>query len=86
MLIVTGRVTVPTGGYQFRWGTPLIAESDPVRVTVELQPVTPTGMATQALVTHEVRGSWPSPGPIGSVSVTCAGRALAVIGPVETAH
>lgn len=85
-LIVTGRVTVPTGGYRFAWRDMRVMESYPVQVVVELQPIPPSGPATQALVTHEVRGQWPMSPPVGSLTVTCGGRTLAAISPVETAH
>ena len=85
-LIATGKVVVPTGGYSFRWGDPRIMESYPVQVAVELIPIPPAGPATQALATHEVRGEWPMSPPVGSFTVTCGGRALARISPVETAH
>ena len=85
-LITTGRVTVPTGGYSFRWGDPRVMESYPVQVSVELIPVRPAGPATQALVTHDVRGEWPMQPPVGSFSVTCGGRVLARVSPVETAR
>ena len=85
-LIATGKVTVPTGGYSFRWGDPRVMESYPVQVSVELIPVPPAGPATQALVTHDVRGEWPMQPPVGSFSVTCGGRVLARVSPVETAR
>jgi hypothetical protein len=85
-LIVTGKATVPTGGYRFSWSNPRIAESDPVQVSVELQPIAPTGMATEALVTHQVRGQWPSQKRVGSVRILCAGQQLALISSVETAQ
>lgn len=85
-LIVTGKATVPTGGYTFQWSAPRVAESHPVQMTVELQPIAPTGMATQALVTHQVRGQWPSEKRVGSVTIVCGGRQLAAISSVETAQ
>jgi hypothetical protein len=85
-LIATGKVVVPTGGYSFRWGEPRIMESYPVQVSVELIPIPPGGMATQALATHEVRGEWPMSPPVGSFAVMCGGKSLARISPVETAH
>ena len=85
-LIATGKVTVPTGGYAFRWGDPIVMESYPVQVSVELVPVAPSGTATQALETHEARGEWPMSPPVGSFAVTCGGKSLARISPVETAH
>ena len=84
-LIATGKVTVPTGGYSFRWASPRVMESYPVQVSVELIPVPPGGPATQALVTHDVRGEWPMSPPIGSLTVTCGGRVIGRVSPVETA-
>lgn len=85
-LIVTGKVTVPTGGFSFRWGDMRVMESHPVQVVAELRPVPPTGGATEALVTHDVRGEWPISPPVGSVTVRCADRTLATISPVETVY
>lgn len=85
-LIVTGKATVPTGGYSFAWANPVVAESSPVQVTVELQPIPPSGMATQALVTQQVRGQWPSEKRVGSVRILCRGQQLALISSVETAQ
>lgn len=85
-LIVSGRVTVPTGGYRVALRMGQIAESYPVQVTVYLDATPPAGMATQALVTHDVRGSWRSEERVGSVTVRCGSRALARIDNVATAH
>jgi hypothetical protein len=85
-LIVTGQVTVPSGGYRFPWGNPQVLESYPVQVVAELQPVAPAGPATEALTTYDVRGEWPITPPVGSVTVRCGGRVLARISPVETAR
>lgn len=86
MLVVTGKVTVPTGGYTFAWRDLRIAESYPVQVFAELEALPPDQMATQALDTHELRGEWPITPPVGSVTITCDGRTLARIAPVETAR
>ena len=85
-LITTGKVTVPTGGYSFRWGPPRVMESYPVQVSVELIPIPPAGPASQALVTHDVRGEWPMSPPVGAFTVTCGSRTLGRVSPVETAH
>ena len=85
-LVATGKVVVPTGGYTFRWGSPRVMESYPVQVSVELIPVPPQGAASQALVTHDVRGEWPMAPPVGSFSVTCGGRVLGRVSPVATAQ
>ncbi|MBA2466434.1 MAG: hypothetical protein H0V46_02365 [Sphingomonas sp.] len=85
-LIVTGKVTVPTGGYRFAWRDMRVMESYPVQVAVDLQVIPPAGMATQAIVTHDVRGQWPISPPVGSVTISCGGRVLSRIAPVETAQ
>ena len=85
-LIATGKVTVPTGGYTYRWGAPRVMESYPVQVSVEFIAVPPTGPATQALQTLDVRGEWPMSPPVGSVTVRCGDMVLARISPVGTAH
>lgn len=85
-LIATGRVTVPTGGYTFRWGSPRVMESYPVQVSVPLIAVPPSGAATQAVQTHEVRGEWPMSPPVGSLTITCGDRILGRVSPVPTAH
>lgn len=85
-LIVTGKVTAPTGGYRFAWRDMRVMESYPVQVAVELEAIPPTGGATEALVTHDIRGQWPIDPPVGSLTIRCGGRPLAQIAPVETAH
>ena len=85
-LIATGKVTLPTGGYTFRWGAPRVMESYPVQVSVELIPIPPAGPATQALATHDVRGEWPMQPPVGALNVTCGDMVLGRISPVETAR
>ena len=85
-LIVSGRITVPTGGYRVALRMGQVAESYPVQVTVYLDATPPAGMATQALVTHDVRGSWASEERVGSVTVRCGSRVLARIDNVGTAH
>src|ERR671917_180529 len=50
-LIVTGKATVPTGGYRFEWRDMRVMESYPVQIAVELDAIPPAGGATQAVVT-----------------------------------
>lgn len=85
-LIAQGKVTVPTGGYTFAWGDLRVMESYPVQVVAELRAIPPAGPATQAVVTHDVRGEWPMTPPVGSFTVRCGDMVLARIAPVETAH
>jgi hypothetical protein len=85
-LIATGKVTVPTGGYRYQWAGMEVAESYPVQVYANLQLVPPSGGATQAVTTLDIRGEWPIDPPVGSFTVRCGGKVLARISPVETAH
>jgi hypothetical protein len=85
-LIATGKVTMPTAGYTYRWGSLRIAESYPVQVSVQLIPVPPAGPAAQVLDTQEVRGEWLASPPIGSLTITCGDMTLGRVSPVETAH
>lgn len=85
-LIVTGKVTVPTGGYAFAWRDLRVMESSPVQIVADLEAIPPDTGATQALDTHELRGEWPIDPPVGSVTVRCDDRVLARISPVETAQ
>ena len=85
-LIVTGKVTVPTGGYRIEWGDFRIAESYPVQIFGELRAIPPLGGATQAITTHDVRGEWPVDQPVGAVTISCGDRLLTRLSPVETTH
>ena len=85
-LIVTGKVTVPTGGYRFAWRDMRVMESYPVQVAVELDAIPPAGPTTQAVVTPDVRGEWAMSPPVGSLTVRCGDMVLVRISPVETAH
>ena len=83
-LIVSGNVTVPTGGYKLSLRMGAVAESYPVQITVHLDAVPPSGPATQALETREVRGSWPSEERVGAVTVRCGSRTIARLSNIET--
>jgi hypothetical protein len=85
-LIVTGTVTVPTGGWRFVWGEPTVMRSNPVQVILDLQPIAPTEGAIQVILDHPVRFQMPMAPPVGSVTVRCGSEILARIAPVETAH
>jgi hypothetical protein len=86
LLIVKGKVTVPTGGYRIEWGDFRVAESYPVQVFADLRVIAPAGPATQAIVTHDVTRGWPMHPPVGSLTIRCGNRVLARIAPVETAY
>jgi hypothetical protein len=85
-LIVTGKVTVPTGGYRVEWADFRVAESYPVQIFGDLRVIPPSGGAIQVVTTHDVRGEWPMDQPVGAVTIRCGNRVLARIAPVETAH
>lgn len=85
-LIVTGKVSAPSGGWTFAWRDARVMESYPVQVAVDLQATPPAGGATEAIVVHDLRFEMPLAPPVGSVTVRCADRVLARIAPVETAH
>ena len=85
-LIVTGKATVPTGGYRFALSGPTVLRSEPVQVHLMLEQLPASGgPVTQAVVTHDIRGEWPMSPPVGSVTVRCGDRTLAIISPVVTA-
>lgn len=85
-LIATGKVTVPTGGWSFEWRDIRVMESHPVQVVAELEAIPPSGGATQAVASHDVRGEWPIDPPVGAFTVRCGDMILARVSPVETAH
>lgn len=85
-LIVIGKVTAPTGGYRIRFGELTVMESYPVQIIADLVVTPPAGPATQAVMTHDVRGEWPSEEKVGAVTVRCGSKTIARISPVETAH
>lgn len=85
-LIVTGKVTVPTGGYRVEWADFRVAESYPVQIFGDLRVIPPSGGAIQVVTTHDVRGDWPTDQPVGSVTIRGGDRLLARISPVEIAH
>lgn len=86
-LMVTGKVTVPTGGYQVGFDPQLqIRESHPAQAFATLRVRPPSGAATQAVMTHEVRWEWPLTQQIGSLEIHCGDRTLARISPVERAY
>ncbi|MDP9423767.1 MAG: hypothetical protein M3Q19_13220 [Pseudomonadota bacterium] len=84
-LIVSGKVTVATGGYKLALRMGQVAESYPVQVTVYLDAVPPAGPTAQALETREVRGAWRSEERVGSLTVRCGRRILVRLANIETA-
>lgn len=85
-LIVTGKVTVPTGGYRIALELGPVQEIHPPVQQVLVRAEPPAGAATQALVEHDVRGAFPALDEYGAVSVRCGARVLATVSPVERAY
>lgn len=85
-LIVTGRVTVPTGGYAPAMEAGPVQEIHPPIQIMLLRPNPPLGGATQAVVTHEVRAEAPALDVYGAVTVRCGSVTLADIRNVERAY
>ena len=88
MLVVTGKVVTPTGGFQVAFDPRMqVRESHPAQAFVTLQVADPEGApAAQAQITHEVRWEWPLDGPVGSVIVRCGDKTLAEITRIQTAY
>ena len=84
-LVVTGRVTVPTGGWRLGLARGPLREIHPPVQEVILEAEPPRGPASQAIVTQEVAGTFPALPQYGAVIVRCGGEVLAEISPVETA-
>lgn len=85
-LVVNGTLVAPTGGYRMEF-QPFLQErrSYPVQLVARLRAIPPSGPATQALTTHDIRWQWPlASGPVGSLSIACGDRTLAEISPVPT--
>ena len=86
-LMITGTVTVPSGGYRLEFVPNLqIRESFPAQAVATLVVFPPQGPATQAIETHDLRWEWPVNQQIGSVTIRCGRDTLATIAPVETAR
>ncbi len=85
-LIVTGRVTVPTGGYRVTLQQGPLQEIHPPIQQMILRAQPPSGGATQAVVTHEVRAELPALESYGSVTIRCGSSTLASITDVERAY
>ena len=85
-LIVTGRITVPTGGHAPRLEAGPVQEVHPPVQIMIVHPNPPRGGATQAIVTHELRAEAPALDSYGSVTVRCGSTTLADITDIERAY
>ena len=88
MLVVTGKVVTPTGGYQVAFDRYMqIRKAYPAQAFVTLNVAGPGGaQSSQAQVTHDVRWEWPLNQPVGSVIVRCGDKTLAEITRIQTAY
>lgn len=86
-LNITGKVTVPTGGYTVEF-TPYLQDraGSPSDKIAQVRAIPPAGPATQAIMTHDLNWKWPVSGPISSVTIRCADKTLGHISPVQTAY
>lgn len=85
--MITGTVSVPTGGYRLEFVPHLqIRESFPAQAVATLVVFAPDSPATQAVETHDLRWEWPVNQQVGSVTIRCGNQTVATIAPVETAH
>lgn len=85
-LIVTGNVTVPTGGYSLGLDLGPTLEMNPPIQQIILRVMPPSGGATQAVVEHEVRGEFPALPSYGAVEIRCGSERLATIADIERAR
>jgi hypothetical protein len=85
MMMVSGKVRVPTGGYKLALRLDRIAESYPVQITVMLDVARPTGPASQAIVTHYVNAEFPVPPPVGFVTIRCGRQVIGQINEIVIA-
>jgi hypothetical protein len=79
-LVVTGKVEVPTGGYQLALRLDNAAEH-----VVRLEATPPSGPATQAIITHDVHGNWSVESPVDAVTIRCGRQVIGVITEIATA-
>lgn len=78
-LVVTGEVTVPTGGFRVWLEEGPVQEIEPRTLQVLVRTDPPVEGATQAIVTHQVRGVFPAQKRIGQVSLRCGDGTLAIV-------
>jgi hypothetical protein len=84
-LVVTGKVTVPTGGYSVSLERGPVQRLDRPVQQILLRTDPPEGIATQAVTLHEVRGEFSAPTGSGPVTIRCGDGTLAIISKVEAA-
>jgi hypothetical protein len=85
-LIVTGKVTLPSGGHRVSLHAGPVLELYPPIQQVLLKAVAPTGEGTPEAPTLEVRVELPALDTYGEVHVRCGNRTLATIRNIERAY
>lgn len=85
-LIVTGKVTVPTGGYRVSLERGEVHELDPPIQQIMLEAAPPTGGAIQVVTEQEVRGEFPALDRYGAVIVRCGRDVIATISDIQRAY
>jgi hypothetical protein len=83
MLVVSGTVEVPTGGYSLSIAPGSLVRLEPPVQQVILRTVSPDGMATQAITEQRVTGSVPYDKAAKSVSIRCGDGTIASIPVIE---
>ncbi|MFN3387824.1 MAG: hypothetical protein ACK40O_02765 [Allosphingosinicella sp.] len=81
-LVVSGEVTVPTGGFRVWLEEGPVQEIEPRTLQILVRTDPPAEAATQAVVTHQVRGAFPARKRIDQISLRCGDGTLALV-PVE---
>lgn len=82
-VLVSGKVTVPTGGFEVALEKGYVQRLDPPRQQVIVRLTRPEGMSTQALETHDVSLSFtPDDKAVDGVTIRCGDKILASISPL----
>jgi hypothetical protein len=83
LLVVSGTVQVPTGGYALSIIPGSLVRLEPPVQQVILRTVAPEGMATQAITEQRVTGSVPWDNRAKSVSIRCGDGTIASIPTID---
>jgi hypothetical protein len=83
LLVVSGTVQVPTGGYEISIAPGSLVRLEPPVQQVILRTIAPEGMATQAITEQQVSGSVPYDSRAKSVSIRCGDGTIASIPVIE---
>lgn len=78
-LVVSGEVTVPTGGFRVWLEEGPVQEIEPRTLQILVRTDPAPGPVTEAIVTHQVRGAFPAKKRIGQVLLRCGDGTLAII-------